>query len=185
MRAVVVLALLLLPACGGVSPAAGASAGDDLRGLAAFLDAAHPRLHAYVDEAELDALVDTEAARLDALGSPDDLEVGLSFHRVLARVRDGHLALALPSLQPDAGPLSLLPVLPRRVGDAVLVDAMSEAFDAGTELVSIDGEAIDDLYAQLEPLVLADGLGASPRQVALERSFARYHLLLRGRASEH
>lgn len=182
LRCLVVLLASLaagLAACGASSPAL--SAGEDLRELARFLEAAHPRPHATTDAAALEALVEQEAARLDALPAPDDLEVGLSFHRVLARLGDGHLAVALPLFQNGAAPLPLLPVLPKRVGATVYVDAaapeLATALPAGTELLAIDGVAIDEIWSTLEALVLVDANAPTARRAALERGFARhYHL---------
>lgn len=162
---------------GCASRSAAPSAGEDLRELARFLEAVHPRPHVYTDAATLEALVEQEADRLDALPAPDDLEVGLSFHRVLARLGDGHLAVALPIFQNGAAPLSLLPVLPKRVGATVYVDAAAIELPRGTELLAIDGLPIDEIWSALEALVLVDAGAPTARRAALERSFARhYHL---------
>ena len=82
---------------------------------------------------------------------------GRALHRLLARMGDGHLAVALPSLQPGAAAAArLLPLLPIRVGDSVYVDASEPAFPPGTRLLAIDGVAIDELYDRLAALVLLD-----------------------------
>jgi Peptidase family S41 len=168
---------------GCASQTAAPRASDDLRGLVQFLEQAHPRPYAFVEPGELDALVEEESRRLDALAAPDDLEVGLAFHRVLARLGDGHLALALPIFQPgppgQAPPLSLLPVVPKRIGATVYVDAVAAAagLPRGTALVAIDDVAIDDIWTELTSLVLVDANHPTAQRAALERSFARhYHL---------
>lgn len=172
--------LLLVAALSGCASAPTAP-GDDLRGFVRFLEAAHPRPHAYVPRDELAAVTEQEAQRLDALGTPDDFAVGLAFHRVLARVADGHLAVALPVFQDDvASTLTLLPLLPKQVGDAFFVDACTTELPRGTRLLAIDGEPIETLWPQLQALVLADGRHASARRATLERSFARHFHLLRG-----
>ncbi len=175
--------LLLAASC--ASRSAGPSAGEDLRELARFLDAAHPRPYAFTDEATFEGLVEREAARLDALvvaaASPSavelELQVALAFHRVLAALGDGHLAVALPIFQDGAPPLPLLPVLPKRIGGTVYVDAAAEDFPRGTELLAIDGVLLEEIYGVLEPLALVDANAPTARRAALERFFARhYHL---------
>jgi hypothetical protein len=158
-----------------------ASAADELRALIGFLEAVHPRPHAYVDEVALHSLLDEESARLEALDEPDDLAVGRSFHRVLASLGDGHLALALPSFQPEQLDVqTLLPVLPKRAGATTFVDAAGEALPRGTVLLAIEGVPIEELYASLGELVMADGRSQSARTAQLERSFARFYHLLHG-----
>ena len=181
----VMLRSAVISALFGVAVAGCASAptapGDDLRGFVRFLEASHPRPHAYVQRDELAALTEQEAQRLDQLGTPDDFAVGLALHRVLARVADGHLAVALPVFQDDvADSLTLLPLLPKQLGEAFFVDACTTELPRGTRLLAIDGEPIEALWPQLEALVLADGHHASARRMALERSFARHYHLLRG-----
>lgn len=177
--------LLLALAASCASRSAGPSAGEDLRELARFLDAAHPRPYAFTDERTFEGLVEREAGRLDALvvaAAPPsavelELQVALAFHRVLAAIGDGHLAVALPIFQDGAPPLPLLPVIPKRIGGAVYVDAATEAFPRGTELLAIDGVLLEEIYGVLEPLTLVDANAPTARRAALERSFARhYHL---------
>lgn len=176
----VLVGLLPVILAGGCATAP-SSAGEDLRGLMRFVQATHPRPYAYVPRAELEALAEAEAQRLDALDAPGDFTVGLAFHRVLARLGDGHVAVALPVFQDDvASSLTLLPLLPKRAGEAFFVDACSAELPRGTRLIAIDGEPIEALWAELEALVLADGVHDSARRAALERGFARHYHVLRG-----
>ncbi|MBK7774743.1 MAG: hypothetical protein IPI43_11495 [Sandaracinaceae bacterium] len=176
------LLVAVLPAMlAGGCASAPSSPGEDLRGLLRFVQATHPRPYAYVSRAELEALAEAEAQRLDALDAPDDFTVGLAFHRVLARLGDGHVAVALPVFQDDvASALTLLPLLPKLAGETFFVDACSTELPRGTRLIAIDGEPIEALWAELEALVLADGVHESARRAALERGFARHYHLLRG-----
>lgn len=188
LRIPIVLVLLIALLTGCAARSAAPSAGEDLRELARFLAAAHPRPYAFTDEPTFEALVEAEAVRVDALAaaspapSPVELElqVAQAFHRVLAALGDGHLAVALPSFQEGAPPLALLPVLPKRIGAAVYVDAASIELPRGTQLVAIDGVSADELYAALEPLTLVDANAPAARRAALERSFARYYHLAFG-----
>jgi C-terminal processing protease CtpA/Prc len=47
-------------------------------------------------------------------------------------------------------------------------------------LASIDGEPLERVLARLEPLIIADGVGAQPRARLLERDFARLYPLVYG-----
>lgn len=175
-------ALALGLALFGCGPPAG-GAGEDLRELARFLEEVHPRPFAYVERARFAEHVESEAARLDALGpvadfdDDDALEVGLGFHRVLASVGDGHLAISLPIFEDlDA----IIPLLVRRAGETFFVDACSEPLPRGTVIERIDGEPIETLWSELERLVLADGHGETAAVAQLERSFGRTFHVLRG-----
>ncbi|MBP7683725.1 MAG: hypothetical protein KBB95_17595, partial [Deltaproteobacteria bacterium] len=73
------LLVAVLPAMlAGGCASAPSSPGEDLRGLLRFVQATHPRPYAYVSRAELEALAEAEAQRLDALDAPDDFTVGLA-----------------------------------------------------------------------------------------------------------
>lgn len=175
-------ALVVLTAfVGGCASRAAPSAGEDLRELGRFLGAAHPRPYGGGDEGEFAELVEREAARVDALEGSElgavgiELQVALAFHRVLAALGDGHLAVAVPAFQEGAPPLSLLPVVPKRVGGATYVDAATEDWPRGTELVAVDGVAMGEIYPALEELALVDGNAPAARRAAVERSFARYY----------
>jgi len=95
----------------------------------------------------------------------DQLAVGLAFHRVLALVGDGHLAISLPVFDDVS---SLIPLLVRRVGDTFFGDACSESLPRGTILERIEGAPIETLWPELEGLVLADGRGDAARRAQLE-----------------
>ncbi|MCP3139485.1 S41 family peptidase [Pyxidicoccus xibeiensis] len=166
--------------CGCGERAVPPSPANDLRGVVRFLEEAHPQPHAYVEPSALTAVVDAEAARLEALQAPSDLELGLSFHRVLSRLGDGHLALALPLFQPEAGPLSLLPLLPKRVGGTLYVDASTPTLPRGSVLLSIDGVDAEEVWSTLSELVLVDANHPTARRAALERGFARHFHLAYG-----
>ncbi len=188
MRALALWGVILAAGCGA---APGASS-DDLRALSQFIAEVHPRPFAYVERGDFDALVEAEAARMDAiaLGRSSDaasdqetqLEVALSMHRILAPLGDGHLAIALPIFDDVE---SLIPLLIRRAGASFFVDACAEPLPRGTVIERVDGEAIEALWAELEALVLADGRGESARTAQLERSFGRYFHVLRGLRAEY
>ncbi|AKF05930.1 S41 family peptidase [Sandaracinus amylolyticus] len=169
-RVALVVLAMALASCGASAPPP--SAASDLRALARFVLDVHPRPHAYVDRDTFDALVEDEAAHLDEMEDATDVELGRAMHRVLAQLHDGHVAIALPAFQ--TGPLSLLPLLPKRAGDTFFVDASSPELPHGTALIAIDGEPIDALWSELEGMVLADGTHESARRAALERGFARH-----------
>lgn len=156
------------------------SASEDLRGLLRFLEEVHPRPYAPAPSAALDDLVEEEAARLDALAAPDELATALAFHRLLFWFGDGHLAVALPMFQPSAAPTSLVPVAFKQIGAQFFVDASPAAWPRGTELLAIDGVAIDEIAANLQNLAFADGQNPFARAEAVERSFARYYPLRYG-----
>jgi len=166
-RIVLVWLALLLIGCRGRP----SGAGEDLRELERFLEEVHPRPFTYVEQGRFDATVEAEAGRLDALGpvaahnDADQLAVGLAFHRVLALVGDGHLAISLPVFDDVS---SLIPLLVRRVGDTFFVDACSESLPRGTILERIEGAPIETLWPELEGLVLADGRGDAARRAQLE-----------------
>jgi len=171
-------ALLLLIGLYGCSPAVSQSGSvSDLRAVVRFLEDVHPDPYAHVEPATFRAVVEREAAWLEA--RDDEHSLALSLHRVLATLRDGHLALAIPALQPDRDAW-FLPVWPKRAGSTTFVDASESELPPGTVLLAIDDEPIETLYAELSDLVMADGVHESARRADLEAAFPRYHRIARG-----
>ena len=140
---------------------AGPTAADDLAMLLENLERSHPEpFHGVSRDAFVAALGAYEAS-LPAL-TPDEAVVGLM--RVWAMLsregRDGH-QFAFPT-QPHAGP-----VLPIRVyefaGGLFVTDALPphEAI-TGARITAIEGTPIDDVLAEVEPLVPRDGPATVP-----------------------
>jgi len=177
LPACLLLAATLLCACGS-APRARTPAAAALLDLADFIDRAHPNPYVYVGESKFRDLVRHESSRLERLSSPDELAIGLSFQRVIASLGDSHLALALAMYQPTSTTqLSLLPVLPIRVGASILVDAASTDLPRGSVLLSVDGVAAGQILETLGALVAADARGRSAIARLLELRFAQYYHL--------
>ena len=182
--ATLVVGIVVAVGCGRANP----SSGDELLRFGRFLRDVHPDVHRFVTRDALDAILENEATVLDALedggGAPGtaphevELRTARGYQRVLAAVRDAHLALALPSGQPGApDPLPLLPVLVRWVEDRGFVDAATAPWPRGTEVLAIDGVALATIRAEIEPLIVADGENPDARAATLHREFTKlYHL---------
>jgi hypothetical protein len=149
----------------------------DLTHVEALLEAGHPARTRFVTADELHAAFEAERAHLRSLERATELDVGAALHRVLARLGDAHLVVALPVYQPDAGPVSLLPVMVRGVEGRALVDAATVDWPLGTELLAIDGVPVDQVYAALLPLVPVDGLDPEARQRQLEHDLTKWYSL--------
>ncbi|MEM7417728.1 MAG: S41 family peptidase [Gemmatimonadota bacterium] len=150
----------------------------DLHDLLALVESVHPDPYRYVSEAVLAGRAEREAELLDAMESATDLDVARGMHRVLSLVGDSHFAVALPSFQPGVrpGPF-LLPMLPRKVGERILVDASIPAFPRGTELIELQGQPIEDVWTELSSLALVDGDRPAARRARVERDFTlHFHL---------
>lgn len=153
----------------------------DLDHVERLLTAAHPALHRFVTEEELHARFEAERAHLRSLAHPTQLDEGAALHRVLARVGDAHLLVALPVYQPTStAAVSLLPVSVRTVEGRVLVDAATAAWPVGTELVAIDGEPVESALASLAALVPADGRDPVAIRRSLEHDLQKWWALGRG-----
>lgn len=184
-----ILTLMFVVAGCAAPPAArnGATAAAELQRFGDFLRDAHPAPFRFVDEAEFDALLDDESARLRASDEPTELELGRAFQRVAARLRDAHLRITLPSFQsghPDAP--TVLPFALVKAVEGWLVDASNDAsLPVGARIVAIDEVAIDDVVATLGPLVIAEGHNEDAASAALARDFAKLYLFAYGARESH
>jgi Peptidase family S41 len=156
------------------------SPSEDLRGLVRFLEEVHPRPYE-----SLDAILEDETDRLDDVADPDELATAHAFHRLLAWMDDGHLAVALPMFQPGAAPLSLVPVAFKAIGASFYVDASSAAWPRGTELLAIDGVQIASIWTRLLALTFTNGPNIAARMEIIERNFPRYYPLIYGLRPSH
>jgi hypothetical protein len=141
--------------------------------------AVHPAPYRFVSREALDEIMEAETIRLRSDDDADQLDLGRALHRVFAAIGDFHMFVGLPLYQ-QTEPLSLLPVLPVRIGDATYVDASAPPLPFDTELVSIDGIAIDELYTTLEQLVVADGRNPTALRRQLEQHFGKFFHLQYG-----
>lgn len=177
-------ALALVTACArpaGAPPRTGATAGDELEAFASFVRDVHPDPFRFVSADVFSAIVDDEASRLRAEETPGDLVVGRAFQRVAASLHDAHVAVAQPAYQPGyAGEVSFLPFVVAIVGDAVLVDAASDAVPDGTAVVTIDGEPIDAIRDAIAELAIYDGSSATARARVIAEQFVPLYHLVRG-----
>lgn len=161
----------------------------DLTTLERLLTTAHPAPHRYVSASELRAAFATARQRLadvDPETAQGQLAVGREVHALLALLGDAHTFATLPLMQPSSEvPLSILPVLPRTVGDRVLIDASPLDLDPATELLAVDGMPATDWLGGLAPLVPADGRDPVAVRRRLEWDAPKYHALQHGFAAAY
>ncbi len=160
-----------------LAPLAWADTDDDLVELEALLLRAHPALHRFVAP---DVLAARFAAARAAAPSTE-WEVARELHTTLALIGDAHIAIAMPSMQPQGPPVSLIPLIPRTVDGAVHADAGP----GPGELLAIDGRPISEVYASLLPLVAVDGREPEAALRHLEHRFPGYYAIGFGPSSQY
>ncbi len=176
------LGAFLLP--GGVG--AQSTEARDLEDLVSLVTEVHPAASRYTTLERLKQVMEAEVGRLEAVEQPTDLDLALSIHRVLAMVGDAHFAVGLRSFQPGArSGAFLLPLLPKRIGDRVFVDASEPSFPPGTELLEVDGRSALQLVDELASIAFVDGDRPAARRARVERDFTLHFHIGHGVADEY
>lgn len=160
------LAMLSLATLDVACASAPPTGADELRELVAFLDEVYPGPR----DPQALAAAELEAEALDE--ASDDRLVAAAIHRTLAHWNDAHLMGGLPA-SVATGPVSLVPILPVRIGDRVLVDASDPPLPLGTEFVALEGRPLASLLDDLSQYATVDGGSPAVRVAAAERDFAR------------
>jgi hypothetical protein len=149
------LALLLAPAASAQSQSLTADQWrDDLRVLAAEIQARHRNAYHKISKEELEAAVKRLHDRIPSLS---DREVKVELVRIVALVGDGHTGVHRYPFGPMFG-FRFYPVALHHFADGVFVRAAAPAYAevVGGRVVSIDGTPIDDAIRAVAPLVARD-----------------------------
>lgn len=181
------LALALLAACAKAPPVPATAlppAAADLMDAVAFVQAVHPNPWVAISPEAFDAVVAREVAALPA--DADAIALTAALHRVLATLSDQHIRVMPPGFETLP---PMLPLLPTRAEGKVWVDAALVQVDglpaplpAGTELLAVDGEPVEELWDDLSAMVMSDSTSAEVRAERVEAQFPILHYLARGPA---
>ena len=159
--------VLLLLGCGTAPPT---SRGDEVADVIAFLRAVHPAPTRFADAADIDAELRAARARLG--DAPDDLSTARELARLLGAFGDAHLRLGRAGGEVDETTQGRLPLVVKRAGAKVFVDASLPEVPRGTEVVAVDGITADALLSRLAAMTTVDGVQPQVRLAEAERRFA-------------
>ncbi len=138
-----------------------------------ILEATHPALYDYTSKEEMDSVFEAHAAEIDKDLDFDAFLMMLT--DVIARVGCGHSSLWLPGSYWSISPHRMFPL--RLLLSDGKVFAWGDyqqgtGVDEGSEILSINGLAVEEIVARLKSLTSADGFNPSFREAKVGQDFA-------------
>jgi hypothetical protein len=146
-----------------------------------ILEETHPALYDYTEKAVLDSLFNRNYAAIE-----DDLDFEsflMLMTEVISQVGCGHSSLWIPGDFWAVAPSGLFPLKLRAVADKLYITgAFSDCISvpAGSELISINGEALTQIVSRLASLTSSDGFIQAFRRAKVAQNFALKYALAYG-----
>lgn len=145
----------------------------DFSQFRSILEETHPALYDYTDKEVMDSLFDANAKKIDRDLDFDTFLILMT--EVIARVGCGHSSLWIPGDYWSIAPQRLFPLDIRILGDHVLVNGDfdgASGVDPGSQILSINGRAVERIVDRLRSLSSADGFNPSYRTAMVEKHFS-------------
>lgn len=149
----------------------------DFKQFRSILEETHPALYDYTEKSVLDSLFESKYASIQG-----DLVFSsflMLMTEVISQVGCGHSSLWIPGDYWTVAPERLFPLKLTSAGEAFYVSGSftESTGDAGivpvgSEIRSINGEAMEEIVAHLESLTSADGLNPAFRRAKVAQHFA-------------
>jgi len=129
----------------------------DFQVLRDSLQSIHAGLYRYKSQPEMDAIFNDAYRQLDHPITETDFFAIVS--NVISGIEDGHTECFLPKdfIQSIISTVKVFPIQVRYIGEKAYVPCDTKEFKAGTEIVSIDNKAVNDIRKQLFAHLSSDG----------------------------
>jgi len=154
---------------------------EDFQQLRSILEKTHPALYDYTEKDVLDSIFDANASKIEA-----DLDFDtflMLMTEVISMVGCGHSSLWIPGDYWNISPQSLFPLrfqLSEGKGYVMGDYDGSSRVPVGSEILSINGESVENILTHLESLTSADGFNPSFRSAKVGQDFSLKYALAYG-----
>jgi hypothetical protein len=154
---------------------------EDFGQFRSILEETHPALYDYTEKGVLDSLFESNRAKIDRDLDFDSFLMLMT--EVIARVGCGHSSLWIPGDYWNISPQRMFPLELHLSGGKVFVlgdfDGRSRV-PAGSEILSINGDPVENIVAHLRSLTSADGFNPAFRSAMVGKHFALKYALAYG-----
>ncbi|MDB5144119.1 MAG: Peptidase family [Mucilaginibacter sp.] len=129
----------------------------DFKTLRDSLQSLHAGLYRYKSEAEMNEMFDRCYQKLDYPMTEIDFFAIVS--GLASSIEDGHTECFLPQdmIQAIIANVKVFPIQPKYIGDKAYVPCDTKEFPAGTEIVKIDDQPVNEIRTSLFRLLSSDG----------------------------
>ncbi|BAU52402.1 S41 family peptidase [Mucilaginibacter gotjawali] len=127
----------------------------------------HAGLYRYKSESEMNAMFDRCYKQLDHPMTETDFFAIVS--SLVSSIEDGHTECFLPQdmIKAIIAGVKVFPVQPKYIGDKAYVPCDTKEFPAGTEIVKIDDQPVNEIRKHLFSLLSSDGSIATEKYVKI------------------